>query len=133
MKFEDLPKTDKRGRKLELENGRVVSVSIDNENHGCLTAWLELKIGRSGGCNFGGYKLGNAFEDQPKQPGPDYCAIWLRRCINTLTDDGLGKWEKLAGLPCRVLHEGLGGGVVAIGHLLEDKWFCPKVEFEKGR
>jgi hypothetical protein len=130
MTFADLPTTDRSGRDLQVENARIESVSIDNENHGCLTAWVHLRW-RSSGCGFGGYKLGHA--DRPnvaaKAGDKDYCAEFIRLCINVVNDDGSGRWEKLVGKPVRILHEGLGGGVVAIGHLFDDKWFCPQVEF----
>lgn len=130
IKFADLPKIDKRGREYELYNARVKSVAIDNENHGALTAWLHLEIGTCMGCGFGGFKLGNADSRNDDAPGTlHYMAEWVMRCINTLTASGLGTWEGLTGTPCRVLTEGLGGGVFAVGHFLQDKWFCPNVEF----
>lgn len=131
MRLSELPKTDRKGRFLDpIENGRITSVSISNEDHGCLTAWLYVEF-NGGGCGFGGYKLGNADGGnlglKPGNQG-DYAAEFLVRCINTVT--GWGKWEDLKGQPVRVLHEGLGGGIVAIGHFIKDEWFCPRVEFE---
>ena len=125
MKFNDLPKTDKRGREYALENAAIESVSISNEDYGALTAWLNLKIGEYMGCGFGGFMLGKA--DGDNLSGKGYCAEFLVRCMNTV---GRSKWEDLKGCPLRCLTEGLGGGVVAIGHFLEDKWFCPSVEFK---
>lgn len=130
MTFDMLPTTDRSGRPLEVTNAKIESVKIDNENHGCLTAWLFLRWGCSG-CGFGGYKLGHA--DKPnaaaKAGQPDYMAEFVRGCLNVVYDDGFGTWDGLVGQPVRILHEGLGGGVVAIGHLFDDKWFCPRVQF----
>jgi hypothetical protein len=132
LKFADLPKADRKGREYTLENARVKSVSITNEDHGALTAWLHLEIGTCMGCGFGGFKLGNADTRNDDAPGTlHYMAEWVMRCINTLADRKYGKWEDLEGRPCRVLTEGLGGGVIAIGHFLQDKWFCPRIEFAR--
>ena len=120
MKFLELPST----KELAVENGVIVSVSIDNENHGCLTAWLYVAF-RSGGCGFGGFKLGNADGDNLDQK--TYAAEWIVRCIKTVI--GYGKWEELKGKPVRCLREGSGGKIIAIGHFLNDDWFSPKLEF----
>lgn len=132
MKFAELPTTDREGKALEpVVNGVVRSVSIDNENHGALCAWLHLEFGH-GGCGFGGYKLGNADGGNLDKTGGNYAAEWLVRCINTVLGTW-GKWEDLAGKPVRVLSEGWGGTVVAVGHYMKDEWFCPRIEFDKER
>lgn len=130
MKFADLPTTDRQGRALRpVENGVIESVSIDNENHGCLTAWLHVRFA-GGGCGFGGYKLGKADGGNLTNGVANYAAEWIVRCVTVVLGD-CGTWESLKGRPVRVLHEGLGGGIVAVGHFLKDEWFCPRVEFEE--
>lgn len=129
MKQSELPTTDRKGRALRpIENGVIESVSISNEDHGCLTAWLHLKFGSSSGCSFGGFKIGNADADGCNLEAPNYAADWIVRCLEV---GGVHKWEDLKGRPVRVLHEGLGGQVVAVGHYIEDKWFCPRVQYDK--
>ena len=131
MKFSELPKKTERARELKVENGVIESVTITNDEHGCLTAWLNLNF-NGGGCGMGGFHLGRGqggnLEDDP---GKSYCAEWISRCIVSLTDTGYGTWEGLKGKPIRALSEGLGGGIVAVGHFFQDKWFCPRMEFEK--
>ena len=39
---------------------------------------------------------------------------------------GVEKWEDLVGKYIRVESEGLGGGIVKIGNIIENKWFDPK-------
>ncbi len=124
MKFVELPTTDRSGRTLRVENGKVASVSISIEDHGCLTAWLFIDF-NGGGCGFGGYMLGKA--DGGNIPGKGYAAEYIVRCLKTV---GVGKWEDMAGEPIRCLNEGIGGGIVAIGNYLKDEWFCPRKEFE---
>ena len=129
MTFDELPTVDRSNRPLELSNAIIKSVSISNDDHGQLTAWLHLQFD-CGECGFGGYALGKADGDNLSAPG-NYAGEFLVRCINTVMVDGYGKWEKLAGEPVRCLHEGLGGVIVAIGNFIKDKWFCPRIEFER--
>lgn len=126
MKFKDLPKFHKNGKTpLTVENARIKSVSIGNEDHGCLTAWLHLEFG-NGGCGFGGFKLGSQEGGNLEHRG--WCAEFINRCIKIGVGE-YGKWEDLEGQAIRVLNEGWGGGVVAVGHLLDDEWFCPRLEW----
>lgn len=128
MKFEELPKSDDKGRSLTVENAIVKKVEITTEDHGLLTAYLHVEFD-GGGCGFGGFKLGNADRSNLIME-KNYCAEFLARCIHTIC--GFGRWESLEGRPLRVLHEGIGGGgIVAIGHYLKNEWFCPKVEWRK--
>lgn len=127
MKFNELPTHDRKGtRPLDVENGIIKSLSISNGDHGCLTAWLNIEFD-GGGCGFGGYMLGKADGGNLDAPG-NYAGEFLVRCMNTV---GQEKWEDLKGRPVRVLHEGIGGTIVAVGHYLKDDWFCPRKEFEK--
>lgn len=126
LEFDDLPTHGRSGRALEVDNAVIARVSIDNENHGCLDAWLHLEFG-SGGCAFGGWKLGNA--DGNKLEGGNYAGVFLAKCIKCVFD--YGKWENLEGKNVRVLHEGWGGRIIAIGHIIKNRWFCPQVEWEE--
>ena len=128
MKFAELPKCNVRGRVLEVENAIVESISITNDEHGFLLAWLFTKFGCSG-CGFGGYVLGKGDGGNLIVKGrKNYCAEFIVRCLIVT---GTMHWEKIPKSPIRVLHEGLGGGIVAIGHFLKDEWFCPRIEFEE--
>lgn len=125
MKFADLPATDKRGRPLQISNASIDSVSISNER--CLSAWVHVRFD-SGGCGFGGFVLGNPDGSNITPPlAPNYCAEFIARCLKV---GGSETWEGLEGKPIRVLHEGLGGGIIAVGHFLKDEWFSPRVEWQ---
>lgn len=127
MKFSELPTTTSGNRKLTVENGVIESTRLTTADHGLLSGWLFLKFG-SGGCGFGGYALGKAEGGNLSGKERDYAAEFVVRCLNAA---GVSDWENLEGKPLRVLHEGLGGGIVAIGHFLKDEWFCPRIEWEK--
>lgn len=100
-------------------NAKIKGTMLGYEDHGMLSCWLYLE---QPGCGqgFGGYRL-----DSPKG---DHivCGFWVRRILETV---GVEKWEDLKGKYIRV--EGSEGGIEAIGHLLEDKWFRPRAELEK--
>ena len=130
MKFSELPTKTDRGRDVEVENAVVKSIGFSTEDHGVLTSFLHLEFG-SGGCGFGGYVLGKLNEKTVNTATGNYAALWIIRCIETVFDKGYGKWEDIEGQPIRIVHEGLGGGIIAIGHFLKDSWFCPRIEFEK--
>lgn len=124
MKFDELPAYGRDGGYLEVDNAIVTSVSLSIADHGCLSGWLLTEFG-SGGCGFGGYMLGR--RDENNLHGKGHAAEFIVRCIKVC---GVEEWEKIKGQPIRVLHEGLGGGIVAIGHFLKDEWFCPRKEWE---
>lgn len=127
MTFDELERRDAKGREYAVSNARIESVSISNEDHGCLTAWVNLRWSSSG-CGFGGFKLGNAGGGNLDEKG--FCAEFINRCIRVGIGE-YGKWEDLEGKPVRILHEGWGGKVVAVGHYLDDEWFCPRQEWRK--
>lgn len=124
MKLDQLPKARKDGRPLELENAVIKSVSLSIADHGCLTGWLHVEFAH-GGCGFGGYMLGSAYGGN-LNGCKNYAAEFIVRCLLTI---GVHTWEGLSGESIRVLHEGLGGGIVAIGNFMKDEWFCPRIEF----
>lgn len=125
MKFDELPTTDRSGRELAVDNAIVTSVSLSIADHGCLSGWLFTEFG-SGSCGFGGYMLGRRDENNVMFI-KGYAAEFIVRCAKVC---GVEEWEKIEGQPIRVLHEGLSGGIVAIGHFLKDEWFCPRKEWE---
>lgn len=125
MKFNELPTTARNGRLLQKENALISKPSLTIADHGCLTAWIGCDFD-DGGCSFGGYVLGKA--GGGNLDGKGYAAEFIVRTLKTV---GVELWEDLHGKSIRVLHEGLGGGIVAIGHFLKDEWFCPRMEFEE--
>ncbi len=125
MKFEQLPSTDKNGYLLKVENAIIKSVSLSTADHGILSGWLHIEFD-CGGCGFGGFALGKPEGWKLSRKRVDYAAEWIVRSINVA---GVESWEKIPGRPIRVLHEGLGGGIVAVGHFVKDEWFCPLEEW----
>jgi hypothetical protein len=103
------------------KNAVIISATINNEDHGLLSAWVHLNYGGSGQ-GFGGYNL---YAPKSQGEGPNLCGLFIWRVLEVV---GVGKWEDLKGKTIRV--SATNGGVDAIGHIVEDKWFWPKKEFE---
>lgn len=98
------------------QNGIIRSTFLGSEDHGIPTAWLHLDFAGSGQ-GFGGYTLTGAA-----------AAFWIKRVLETV---GAESWEKLPGKHVRVRREKSYDAILAIGHIIEDKWFYPRDEFRK--
>ena len=103
----------------EIQNAKITSTMLGVEDHGILSAWLNLDYGGSGQ-GFGGYALDVWDESRQKRIGQAYGAEFIRRILEVLE---VTKWEKLPGTPCRV--RASHSKVEAIGHYLKDQWFDP--------
>ncbi len=112
-----------------IENARIKSTHLGEEDHGIFTAMLTLMTGESQAQGFGGYCL-----DTPKK---DENGTFLRRAgtafgmefvIQVLETLEVSSWEKLPGTYCRIDRESssCSSGIRRIGHILKDRWFDPK-------
>jgi hypothetical protein len=103
-------------------NAIIRSASVFIEDHGCLTAYLDLDYGGAGQ-GFGGYVLGVT----PKSPHyeiKNYAGHFIRRCLEIA---GVDSWEKLTGKTVRVRQTHTKA--TSIGHIVKDDWFTPSEDF----
>jgi hypothetical protein len=109
---------------MEIKNAVIKSVRITNDDHGLLSAWLMLDYGGSGQ-GFGGYALylPASFEHHERKSVAGHF-IW-----RVMEIAGVTEWDKLAGKTIRV--RAGHGGVEAIGHIINDDWFCPRDDFKE--
>jgi len=109
----------------EIKNAVITSVKFDNERG--LSAWLMLDYGGSGQ-GFGGYMLYAPEGWAAHNTGGDLTGHFIYRCLEIA---GVEDWGNLVGKTIRVRSDraGLGGTIVAIGHIVKDDWFNPKEEF----
>jgi hypothetical protein len=107
---------------IEVRNAIIKSVSLTNEDHGLLTAWLHLDYGGSGQ-GFGGYGLYNP-HGWTNPISRNYCGHFIWRVLQ-IAD--VGEWNKVPGKTIRV--RGDMSSIQAIGHILKDDWFDPKKDF----
>src|SRR5689334_16530227 len=100
---------------MEIVNAIIVSPQIQIEDHGILTAWLNLDYGGTRQ-SFGGYGL-----YVPNHPDNAGKFIW--RCLKVI---GVRDWKELSNKTIRVKRE--NNQILAIGHIIEDRWFIPSEE-----
>lgn len=105
---------------MEIKNAVIKSITMSNDDHGCLTIWVNLDYG---GVNqgFGGYSL---YSPNSKQSG-NYAGLFIWRILEIVD---VNNWDNIIGKTIRVKSD--HSGVEAIGHILKDDWFNPKLEFE---
>lgn len=104
---------------MVVENAKIHSTFLGYEDHGILTASIELRF-EGGGQSFGGWSFDEPIEhgtSRPRKATP-VCGEFIRSITSLF-----GKWESLPGQYVRMYkHEGHPGPIIAIGHIVEDRW-----------
>ena len=104
---------------MEIKNGKIEGVKLGFEYHGILTAGLTVVFGEGGtGASMGGLSLGGEFTD-----------LYIRKLMNTLDVDD---WSKIDGTFVRGKIDD-SNRLIAIGHIMKDKWFNQEELGEKFR
>lgn len=100
-----------------IENVKITDTQLGISDHGFLTCYIACE-GDGWGCHYGGYALDTYNVKTDTRTGVDISVI--RVILEVL---GVESWEDLKGIYIRCEHEGLGGKITKIGHLIKDKWF----------
>lgn len=110
-----------------IKNAIIDSVSIDDGDRGLLTAWLHLDYGGLFQ-GFGGYAL-YLPKSYKNHTLLSHAGHFIHRCMEI---GGVSKWSDLKGKTIRVecTKDGLGGEIIAIGHILKEDWFNPSEDFK---
>lgn len=108
----------------EIRNAKIRAVRLGIEDHGILTATIDLDYGGAGQ-GFGNFALDRYDPQTKKRVGDPACGTFIRRCLDVFE---IRWWERLPGTPCRV--EIADGRVRRIGHYLKDQWFDPGEELK---
>jgi len=108
----------------EIRNAVIKSVRLDDADRGFLNAWIDLDYGHSGQ-GFGGYclYLPKSFS---KHELKSYAGHFIWRCMEIAE---VCSWDKIAGKTVRV--KIVDGSAKAIGHIVNDDWFEPSIDFAK--
>jgi hypothetical protein len=104
-----------------IVNARIEDTMFGIEDHGIMTFMLFLSFEDSGQ-GFGGYAL----DGKSGTIGHSKSIPCIRKILETV--DVL-YWEKLKGQLIRIKKESYSGPIVAIGHIMDDRWFDIKEFF----
>jgi hypothetical protein len=104
----------------EVKNAKIAGTSLSSADHGMLSSFIRLDYGGSEQ-GFGGYCLYN----QNFVSEPSFAGHWIWRVMEVV---GVDEWSDLKGNTVRAKIE--KGMVVAIGHIIEDRWFTPHEEID---
>ena len=108
---------------IEIRNAVIKSARITNDDHGLLSAWLDLDYGGIGQ-GFGGYALylPKSFSHHALLSHAGHF-IWRVMAIAEVEE-----WDQLPGKTIRVKSE--HSKVHAIGHIVKNDWFEPAEDFK---
>jgi len=112
----------------EIKNARITKTELGFNDIGIFTCTLDLDYGGSSQ-GFGQHCLASEHEKDKATYPFNYGANYIMRLLKAV---GVDTWEQLKGTYVRVQRE-VGengkiiwdGKIVAIGHIVEDKWFNP--------
>lgn len=110
---------------VETRNAIITSAAITNDDYGLLSAWIMLDYGGSGQ-GFGGYALYLPKTFRHATVCPDFAGHFLWRVMEVAD---VREWGHLPGKTVRVRYE--HSKVHALGHIVKDDWFDPRVEFDE--
>ncbi len=108
---------------IEIKNAIITKTTLTIEDHGCLMGWIILDYGGAGQ-GFGGHNLCTLPELQ-KDYKQGVAGHFICRILQIA---GVTKWDQLLGKTIRVKCE--NNMIKAIGHIVKDDWFNPKIDFE---
>ena len=108
-----------------IKNAMIESVSITNDDHGMLSAWIKLDYGGSQQ-GFGGYSLYIPKDFRNFINQKNFAGHFIWRVMEVA---GVHEWSMMVGKTVRA--KIVGGTVVSIGHIIKDIWFEPNREFRE--
>jgi len=119
--------TENVGDFMIIKNAVIKSATITNDDHGVLSAWLDLDYGGSGQ-GFGGYVLYLPKDFTHSTNQKNYGGHFIWRCMEVAE---VSEWGKLKGRTIRVkVQSEFSSPIIAIGHIIKEDWFDPKADFE---
>lgn len=105
---------------LHTQNAKIAATQLGYDDHGIVTAFLQLQWPGMGG-GFGGYVL---HSDHPHSGLTAFGMQYIRSVLDVV---GVRTWEELAGKHVRIAQEPGSNlnRIIGIGHIMEDRWFFP--------
>lgn len=112
-----------KNEQVEIKNAIIDSAIISNDDRGFLDCWLMLDYGGSGQ-GFGGWVLYMPTNAWRTPEVKSFAGHHIHRCMEVA---GVGKFHELKGKTIRA--KVVDGKIEAIGHIVNDDWYSPKVDF----
>lgn len=112
---------------MKIENAIIDSATLRFEYDGrflCLNLWLKTQYKMR---KFGGISLGSRFQKEFNCNAGDYAFWWIKRVFDIVDVES---FDELKGKPLRIEIDD-NDSISAIGHIINDDWFCPKKDFEE--
>lgn len=108
---------------LEVKNAIIKNAEIRSDDHGCLSAWIDLDYGGTGQ-GFGGYVLylPKSFRHHEIK---SFAGHFVWRVMEIA---GVQKWSQLPGKTIRV--KARFPEIIEIGHIINNDWFNPSIDFQ---
>jgi hypothetical protein len=106
----------------EVKNAVIKSATISNED-GFLNCCLDLDYGTLGQC-FSGYVL-YLPKSYRSHELKSVAGHHIHRCMEIA---GVSRFHELKGRTIRVCI--VDGLIEAIGHIINDDWYCPRIDFK---
>lgn len=108
---------------MDTLNAIIENVSITSDDHGCLSAWIQVKHS-NGNQAFGGYAL---YLPKPftHHKMESVAGHFIFRCMEVA---GVTAWDKMKGKTIRVKCD--HSHIESIGHIVEEDWFTPSEDFK---
>lgn len=105
----------------KIKNAKITSVSLNMENHGCLTLDITLS-GDGWGVCYGGYCLGKGYVGAKDDffEGFDSGMEAIMRIMDTV---GVSDLFSMKNQYVRVAEKGWGSPIKIIGNIVKEKWF----------
>lgn len=107
---------------VEIKNAVIEKAVITSGDRGFLDCWLHLTYGGIGQ-GFGGYVL-YVPKSWRHHSIESVGGHFIFRCMEIA---GVTDWDRMPGRTIRV--RGNHGGIKAIGHIVNEDWFCPADDF----
>ena len=114
------------GKGHDIENGRITRTTLGIQDHGLLTASIQMEFSGSGQSYVCPYRLDGEPPKNSTFP-ENYFANKIRELLDTL---GVDSWEKVSGQHVRVVRKDPYDTILMIGHIVKDRWFSWKPEGE---
>jgi len=131
----DMKDSIKPNEELTILNAEISNVFFGKEDHGMFVFGLDLACPYNTIRHFGNYEVDAAFfDDDNHYLGRTGTAFGMNLILNLLETIGVETYERLPGTMVRLKIDRDNSNcekIVAIGHIIEEKWFYPEVFWQE--